>query len=138
MESSAEDGELLAERIARMPSGALRRAKRLLEASLSQTAEEQVAMEVGFILESFATDDFREGVTSFVREAQARLRGGAAVMEPLLRTTWDRPGDGEPRLPRHRPPGRWDRRRGHPGARGLHAGGGRAPGTRHDAQERRP
>ncbi len=58
----------LAERIARMPSGALRRAKRLLEASLSQTAEEQVAMEVGFILESFATDDFQEGVTSFVEK----------------------------------------------------------------------
>jgi 2-(1,2-epoxy-1,2-dihydrophenyl)acetyl-CoA isomerase len=58
----------LAERIARMPSGALRRAKRLLQASLSQSAEEQVAMEVGFILESFATDDFREGVTSFVEK----------------------------------------------------------------------
>jgi 2-(1,2-epoxy-1,2-dihydrophenyl)acetyl-CoA isomerase len=56
----------LAERIARMPSGALRRAKRLLQASLSHGAEEQVAMEVGFILESFATEDFREGVTSFV------------------------------------------------------------------------
>jgi len=56
----------LAEHIARMPSGALRRAKRLLQASLSHGAEEQVAMEVGFILESFATEDFREGVTSFV------------------------------------------------------------------------
>jgi 2-(1,2-epoxy-1,2-dihydrophenyl)acetyl-CoA isomerase len=58
----------LAERIARMPSGALRRAKQLLQASLSHRAEEQVAMEVGFILESFATDDFREGVTSFVEK----------------------------------------------------------------------
>jgi 2-(1,2-epoxy-1,2-dihydrophenyl)acetyl-CoA isomerase len=58
----------LAERIARMPSGALRRAKQLLHASLAQSAEEQVAMEVGFILESFATDDFREGVTSFVEK----------------------------------------------------------------------
>ncbi|MDQ6919592.1 MAG: enoyl-CoA hydratase-related protein, partial [Candidatus Dormibacteraeota bacterium] len=56
----------LAERIARMPGGALRRAKQLLQASLSHSAEEQVAMEVGFIFESFATDDFREGVTSFV------------------------------------------------------------------------
>jgi 2-(1,2-epoxy-1,2-dihydrophenyl)acetyl-CoA isomerase len=58
----------LAERIARMPSGALRRAKLLLQASLGQSAEEQVAMEVGFILESFATDDFREGVTAFVEK----------------------------------------------------------------------
>lgn len=58
----------LAERVARMPSGALRRAKRLLHASLTHSAEEQVAMEVGFILESFATDDFREGVTAFVEK----------------------------------------------------------------------
>jgi 2-(1,2-epoxy-1,2-dihydrophenyl)acetyl-CoA isomerase len=58
----------LGERIARMPGGALRRAKRLLQASLAQSAEEQVAMEVGFILESFATEDFREGVTSFVEK----------------------------------------------------------------------
>jgi 2-(1,2-epoxy-1,2-dihydrophenyl)acetyl-CoA isomerase len=58
----------LAERIARMPSGALRRAKQLLQASLVHSAEEQVAMEVDFILESFATDDFREGVTSFVEK----------------------------------------------------------------------
>jgi 2-(1,2-epoxy-1,2-dihydrophenyl)acetyl-CoA isomerase len=61
----------LAERIARMPSGALRRAKLLLQASLSHSAEEQVAMEVGFILESFATDDFREGVTAFVEKRKA-------------------------------------------------------------------
>ena len=58
----------LAERIARMPSGALRRAKQLLQASLFHSAEEQVAMEVGFIFESFATDDFREGVTSFAEK----------------------------------------------------------------------
>jgi 2-(1,2-epoxy-1,2-dihydrophenyl)acetyl-CoA isomerase len=64
----AEAAVELAERIARMPSGALRRAKQLLQASLSHSAEEQVAMEVGLILESFATDDFREGVTSFVEK----------------------------------------------------------------------
>jgi 2-(1,2-epoxy-1,2-dihydrophenyl)acetyl-CoA isomerase len=58
----------LGQRIASMPSGALRRAKELLQASLSHTAEEQVAMEVGFVLESFASDDFREGVTSFVEK----------------------------------------------------------------------
>jgi len=58
----------LAERIARMPSGALRRAKALLQASLSHQAEEQVAMEVRLVIESFATDDFREGVTAFVEK----------------------------------------------------------------------
>jgi 2-(1,2-epoxy-1,2-dihydrophenyl)acetyl-CoA isomerase len=58
----------LAERIARMPSGALRRAKALLQASLSHQAEEHVSMEVGFVLESFGTADFREGVTAFVEK----------------------------------------------------------------------
>jgi 2-(1,2-epoxy-1,2-dihydrophenyl)acetyl-CoA isomerase len=60
--------EKLAERMAHMPSGALRRAKALLNASLSQQAEEQVRMELGFILDSFATDDFHEGVTAFVEK----------------------------------------------------------------------
>ncbi len=60
--------EELAERIAHMPSGALRRAKSLLQASLSHDAEQQVGMELGFILESFATGDFREGVTAFVEK----------------------------------------------------------------------
>ena len=58
--------EELAERLANLPSGALRRAKALLQASLSNQAEEQVRMEIGLIFESFATDDFREGVTAFV------------------------------------------------------------------------
>ena len=62
--------EELAQRIARMPSGALRRAKALLQASLGHVAEEQVAMEVGFIFESFATDDFREGVAAFGEKRQ--------------------------------------------------------------------
>jgi len=58
----------LAHRVSRMPSGAIRRAKQLLQASLGHGAEEQVAMEVGFIVESFASDDFREGVTAFVEK----------------------------------------------------------------------
>ena len=58
----------LAVRVSRMPSGAVRRAKALLQASLAHGAEEQVAMEVGFIVESFASDDFREGVTAFVEK----------------------------------------------------------------------
>jgi len=60
--------EELAERIVRMPSGALRRAKELLRASLSHDAEQQVRMELGLIVESFATDDFREGVLAFVEK----------------------------------------------------------------------
>jgi 2-(1,2-epoxy-1,2-dihydrophenyl)acetyl-CoA isomerase len=65
LEAAAEE---LALRLSRMPSGAIRRAKQLLQASLGNDAEEQVAMEVGFIVESFATDDFREGVTAFIEK----------------------------------------------------------------------
>ena len=67
-EALAGAAEELADRIAHMPSGALRRAKALLQASLSHEPEEHVAMEVGMVLESFATDDFREGVTAFVEK----------------------------------------------------------------------
>ena len=51
-----------------MPSGAWRRAKVLLQASLSNQAKQQVQMEVGFVRESFATNDFREGVTALVEK----------------------------------------------------------------------
>lgn len=67
-EALATAAQELAERIAHLPSGALRRAKALLQASLSHQAEQQVRMEVGLVVESFATDDFREGVTAFVEK----------------------------------------------------------------------
>ncbi len=60
--------EELAERLAHMPSGALRRAKVLLQASLSNQEKQQVQMEVEFVRDSFATNDFREGVTAFVEK----------------------------------------------------------------------
>jgi len=70
--------EQLAERLAHMPSGALRRAKALLQASLDHEADEHVRMEVGLVLESFATDDFREGVTAFVEKRKPEFRAERA------------------------------------------------------------
>jgi 2-(1,2-epoxy-1,2-dihydrophenyl)acetyl-CoA isomerase len=70
----AEPGEAtktataLAEHVAQMPSGALRRAKRLLQWSLSNSPEQQVEAETRFILESFPSEDFREGVTAFAEK----------------------------------------------------------------------
>jgi 2-(1,2-epoxy-1,2-dihydrophenyl)acetyl-CoA isomerase len=58
----------LAERMAHLPSASLRRAKRLLQLSLSSSPQEQVAAEGRFVRETFQTDDFREGVTAFVEK----------------------------------------------------------------------
>ncbi len=67
-EELAGAAQALADRMAGMPSGALRRTKHLLEKSLDNEADEHVTMEVGYILESFATEDFREGVMAFVEK----------------------------------------------------------------------
>lgn len=56
----------LAERIARLPSAALARTKSLLEASLGNSVEAQVELEVANIGATAQTTDFREGVTAFV------------------------------------------------------------------------
>lgn len=58
----------LAERMAHLPSASLRRAKRLLQVSLSHSPQEQIEMEGRFVLETFQTDDFREGATAFVEK----------------------------------------------------------------------
>jgi 2-(1,2-epoxy-1,2-dihydrophenyl)acetyl-CoA isomerase len=58
----------LASRIAAMPSAALRRAKQLIQWSLSNGPEEQVGRELTFVMETITTDDFREGVMAFVEK----------------------------------------------------------------------
>jgi 2-(1,2-epoxy-1,2-dihydrophenyl)acetyl-CoA isomerase len=70
----ADPGEAIAtatqlvEHMALMPSAALRRAKRLLQWSLSNSPERQIEAEVRFITETFPTADFREGTTAFVEK----------------------------------------------------------------------
>ena len=56
----------LAHRIRALPSGPLTRSKRLLSASLDNTLEEQISLEVENIMGSFSNPDFLEGVTAFV------------------------------------------------------------------------
>lgn len=62
----------LAERVAHMPSAALRRAKRLLQLSLTNSPEKQIEQELTFIMETFRTPDFTEGVTAFVDKRKPR------------------------------------------------------------------
>ena len=49
----------LAEHVAQLPSASLRRAKRLLQLSLSTSPEEQVEQEGRFVMATFQTDDFK-------------------------------------------------------------------------------
>src|SRR5215472_864547 len=65
---AVEKATELAERMAHMPSAALTCAKRLMQESLSNTATDQIEQEGRFVLETFQTDDFREGVTAFVEK----------------------------------------------------------------------
>lgn len=69
----AEAAASLAQRVAALPSGALRRAKALLAASLDNSAEAQVDRELAMVLESLSTADFREGATAFVERRTPRF-----------------------------------------------------------------
>ncbi|HEX2682123.1 MAG TPA: enoyl-CoA hydratase-related protein [Candidatus Dormibacteraeota bacterium] len=64
----------LAERIAQMPAAALTRAKRLMHMSLSNSAADQIEQEGRFVMETFQTDDFREGVTAFVEKRKPEFQ----------------------------------------------------------------
>lgn len=69
----------LAEAIRAMPSGALTRSKRVLAASLLNSAEAQVALEVEHILGASQSPDFREGVTAFVERRAPRFEPARTV-----------------------------------------------------------
>ena len=60
----------LAATVATLPSGAMARSKMLLEASLGNSLEQQVRLEIENIAASSQTSDFREGVTAFVERRQ--------------------------------------------------------------------
>ena len=62
------EARAVAERLARAPAGAVRRARALLRDSLGRTASEQLAAERDAVADSVAEPDFEEGVRAFIEK----------------------------------------------------------------------
>jgi 2-(1,2-epoxy-1,2-dihydrophenyl)acetyl-CoA isomerase len=69
------DALLLAKKLAQAPTAAIGRIKRMLNASYSNSLQQQLALEHELQLESGRADDFREGVTAFFEKRQPSFSG---------------------------------------------------------------
>lgn len=64
-----------AEKMAKMPTKALGLIKRAFNASMSNTLEEQLALEADYQIEASETEDYQEGVTAFIEKRQPSYKG---------------------------------------------------------------
>lgn len=69
------EARLCAEHLAQLPTQALGRTKRLLNASLGKTLSEQLALEKELQVASSHTNDYREGVHAFVEKRTPKFQG---------------------------------------------------------------
>ena len=74
-ESFMETVEKTATTMAQMPTKAIGLTKRLLNASMSNTLEEQLEMESKYQIESAQSDDYAEGVAAFVEKRKPVFKG---------------------------------------------------------------
>ena len=65
----------LVSKLAKMPTKGLGLTKRLLNASISNDLEEQLSMEDKCQVIAAKTDDFKEGVQSFLKKRKANFKG---------------------------------------------------------------
>lgn len=65
----------LAEKLANMPTKALGYIKELFNQSMTNTLEEQLALESKLQIESANTEDYREGVSAFIEKRQPNFKG---------------------------------------------------------------
>lgn len=65
----------LATKLANMPTKALVLIKQALNQSLTNTLEEQLALESKYQIEAAQTEDYKEGVTAFVEKRQPEFKG---------------------------------------------------------------
>jgi len=80
--AAVPDGDLmptalaLAEKLAQLPTAAIGRTKKLLEASANNDYAMQLDLEREIQIESGQTEDFKEGVTAFIEKRSPRFSGG--------------------------------------------------------------
>ena len=74
-EQFEEEVNKLAETMANMPTLALGLTKRLLNKSLTNSLEEQLAMESKLQIQAAESHDYNEGVTAFVEKRKPKFRG---------------------------------------------------------------
>lgn len=65
----------LAETVAEMPTKAIGLTKRLLNQSMTNNLEEQLALESDLQIEASSSDDYNEGVTAFVEKRKPEFKG---------------------------------------------------------------
>ncbi len=65
----------LAENLAQMPTKALGLTKRLLNQSMTNNLEQQLALESDLQIEASASNDYKEGVTAFVEKRKPEFKG---------------------------------------------------------------
>jgi len=70
-----QDAITAAERLALAPTGAIGRIKELINASFSNTLEEQLKMEHDCQIQSGQSEDFKEGVTAFFEKRAPQFSG---------------------------------------------------------------
>ncbi|MEL6275996.1 MAG: enoyl-CoA hydratase-related protein, partial [Bacteroidota bacterium] len=65
----------LATKLAGMPTKALGLIKKAFNASMSNTLEEQLALESDFQIEASETEDYQEGVAAFLEKRKPHYKG---------------------------------------------------------------
>ena len=75
LESFESTVEQLAIRLANMPTKALGMIKELFNASMTNSLEEQLAMESKYQIEAAQSEDYAEGVAAFIEKRQPKFKG---------------------------------------------------------------
>ena len=74
-ESFLEEVTKIAETLAEMPTKAIGLTKRLLNQSMTNNLENQLALESDLQIEASSSNDYREGVTAFVEKRKPEFNG---------------------------------------------------------------
>jgi 2-(1,2-epoxy-1,2-dihydrophenyl)acetyl-CoA isomerase len=70
-----DDVKILADTLAAMPTKALGLTKRLLNQSMTNTLEQQLALESDLQIEASSSKDYKEGVAAFIEKRTPEFKG---------------------------------------------------------------